>query len=67
MAVAIALAQDFCALVRERQADGFDHWLARALASGVAPLRRFATGLRADYESSITSPRSWRQTAPRSF
>jgi transposase len=51
MAVAIELAQDFCALVRERQADGFDHWLARALASGVAPLRRFATGLRADYEA----------------
>jgi len=37
--------------VRERQADGFDHWLARALASGVAPLRRFATGLRADYKA----------------
>src|SRR5262245_13163161 len=51
MAVAIDLAQDFCALVRERQADGFDHWLARALASGVAPLWRFATGLRADYKA----------------
>jgi transposase len=51
MAVAIDLAQDFCALVREHQADGFDHWLARALASGVAPLRRFATGLRADYKA----------------
>jgi transposase len=51
VAVAIELAQDFCALVRERQADGFDHWWARALGSGVAPLRRFATGLRADYES----------------
>jgi transposase len=51
VAVAIELAQDFCALVRERQADGFDHWLARALGSGVAPLRRFATGLRADYEA----------------
>jgi transposase len=51
MAVAIDLAQDFCALVRERQADGFDHWLARALASSVAPLRRFAIGLRADYKA----------------
>jgi transposase len=51
VAVAIEFAQDFCALVRERQADGFDHWLARALGSGVAPLRRFATGLRADYEA----------------
>jgi transposase len=51
LAVAIDLAQDFCALVRERQADGFDHWLARALASSVAPLRRFAKGLRADYKA----------------
>jgi transposase len=51
MAVAIDLAQDFCALVRERQADGFDHGLARALASSVAPLRRFAIGLRAAYKA----------------
>ena len=35
----------------QRQADRFDRWLARAVASGVAPLRRFATGLRADYEA----------------
>ena len=51
LAVAIDLAQDFCTLVRARQADRFDDWLARALTSGVAPLRRFATGLRADYEA----------------
>jgi transposase len=51
VAVAIHLAQDFCTLWRARQADRFDDWLARALASGVAPLRRFATGLRADYEA----------------
>jgi transposase len=48
LAGAIALAQDFCAIVRERQVDRFDDWLARAVASGVAPLRRFALGLRAD-------------------
>jgi len=48
LAVASELAQDCCALVRARQADGGDHWWARALASGVAPLRRFAIGLRAD-------------------
>jgi hypothetical protein len=29
----------------------FDSWLDRATASGVAPLRRFATGLRGDYEA----------------
>ena len=51
VAVAIDLAQDFCTLVRERQADRFDDWLARAMASGVAPLRRFATGLHADDEA----------------
>lgn len=51
LAVAIDLAQDFCTLMRERQADRFDHWLARAVASGVAPLRRFATGLHADYDA----------------
>lgn len=51
MAGAIGLAQDFCAIVRQRQADRFDDWLARAIASGVTPLRRFAMGLRADYEA----------------
>jgi transposase len=51
LAVAIALAQDFAAIMRARQADRFDSWLARATASAVAPLRRFATGLRADYEA----------------
>jgi transposase len=50
LAVAIELAQDFAAIVRTRQADRFDSWLARASASAVAPLRRFATGLRTDYE-----------------
>ena len=51
LAVAIELAQDFCAIVRERQSDRFDHWLERAVTSSVAPLQRFATGLRADYEA----------------
>jgi transposase len=39
------------AIVRARQPDGFDSWLARATARAVAPLRRFATGLRADDEA----------------
>jgi transposase len=51
VAVAIDLAQDFCTIVREHQVDRFDHWLARAVASSVAPLQRFATGLHADYEA----------------
>ncbi len=48
VAVAIDLAQDFCTIVRERQVDRFDDWLARAVASRVAPLQRFATGLHAE-------------------
>ena len=57
---AIELAQNFCAIVRQRQADRFDDWLARAVASDVAPLRRFASGLRADYEAVKASMRlSW--------
>jgi transposase len=51
LAGAIELAQDFCAIVRQRQANRFDAWLARAAASGVAPLQRFARGLCADYEA----------------
>lgn len=51
LATAIDLAQDFAAIVRERQPDRFDSWLAHATMSAVAPLRRFATGLRADYEA----------------
>jgi transposase len=51
IAVAIELAQDFCALVRARQSDRFERWLERATASPVAPLQRFATGLRADYHA----------------
>jgi transposase len=51
LAGAIALVQDFCAIVRQRQVDRFDDWLARAVASGVAPLQRFARGLRADYDA----------------
>jgi transposase len=50
-AVAIDLAQDLCTLVRTRQADRFDDWRARAMASGVAALRRFATGLQVDDEA----------------
>ena len=37
--------------MRERQSDRFDHWLARVETSSVAPLQRFAPGLRADYEA----------------
>jgi transposase len=51
VAQAIARAQAWCALVRERHADGFDPGLACAIASRMVPLQRLATGLRADDEA----------------
>jgi transposase len=51
LAVAIELAQDFGAIVRERHPGDLDSWLARAVASGIAPMRRFATGLQDDYDA----------------
>jgi transposase len=51
VAAAIALAQDFARLVRERQPDQLDPWLARAAESPLAPLQRFAKGLRDDYDA----------------
>jgi len=51
VAAAIALAQDFTRLVRERQPDQLDPWLARAAESPLVPLQRFAKGLRDDYDA----------------
>jgi transposase len=51
LAEAIALAQEFAQLVRQRQAPQLDPWLARAAESRVTPLQRFAKGLRDDYEA----------------
>jgi transposase len=51
LAEAIALAQDFAQLVRQRQASQLDPWLARAAESPIAPLQRFAKGLRDDYDA----------------
>jgi transposase len=51
LAEAIALTQDFAALVRQRQPDQLEHWLKRATASGLQAFQRLANGLRADYEA----------------
>lgn len=48
LAAAIALAQEFAQLVRQRQPAALDSWLARAAASPLVPLQRFANGRRAD-------------------
>jgi transposase len=60
VAAAIAFAQDFAQLVRERQPDPLEPWLARAAESPLAPLQRFAKGLRDDYDAVKTGgPLPW--------
>ncbi len=43
-----SLAQDFAVLLREREGERLDTWIADACASEVAELRRFAQGLLPD-------------------
>jgi transposase len=62
LAEAVALAQDFASLVRQRQPTQIDPWLARAATSALPPFRRFAKGLREDYaavKAGVTLP--WSQ------
>ena len=49
LAEAVTLARDFAELVRTRQPERLDGWLARATTSAGATLQRFAQGLRDDY------------------
>ena len=59
VAEAIDLAQDFAALVRQRQPAQRDPWLQRATTSTLEALQRFATGLRDDYaavKAGVTLP-----------
>jgi transposase len=51
VAEAIDLAQDFAALVRQRQPERLDPWLKRATTSAVDAVQRFAAGLYEDYEA----------------
>jgi transposase len=62
LAEAVALAQDFAALVRQRQPTHLEPWLARAAQSTLPPFRRFARGLLADIaavQAAVTLP--WSQ------
>jgi transposase len=62
LAEAVALAQDFAGLVRQRQPAQLAPWLARAAQSTLPPFRRFAKGLRADLaavQAAVTLP--WSQ------
>jgi transposase len=62
LAEAVALAQDFAGLIRQRQPTQLEPWLKRAAASALPPFRRFAKGLRADLaavQAAVTLP--WSQ------
>jgi transposase len=59
---AVALAQDFAALVRQRQPSQLEPWLARAATSVLTPFQRLVKGLRADVaavQAAVTLP--WSQ------
>jgi len=59
VAEAIDLAQDFTHLVRQRQPEALDAWLARASTSALEAVRRFTSGLRDDYaavKAGVTLP-----------
>ena len=59
LAEAVTLARDLTDLMRTRQPERLDGWLARATSSAVEALRRFAQGLRDDYaavKAGVTVP-----------
>lgn len=49
--LAVQLAQEFAAMVRERGGKKLDEWLERASASGIPQVRNFAASLRQDYSA----------------
>jgi transposase len=51
VAEAMDLAQDFTALLRQRQPERLDPWLTRATASTLEAFQRFASGLQEDYKA----------------
>jgi transposase len=58
-AEAVALAQDFACLIRQRQPTHLEPWLARAATSALTPFQRFAKGLREDVaavQAAVTLP-----------
>jgi transposase len=51
LATAYRLTQDFAAMVRERQGERLEAWLAEAEACALPALTRFAKGVRADLDA----------------
>ena len=61
LAKALALAQDFAALLRQRQPEKLESWWERAAQSALKAFERFAAGLREDDEAvkaGVTRPGS---------
>jgi len=59
LAEAVALARDFAEIVRTRQSDRLDSWLARATTRALGAVQRFAQGLCDDYaavKAGVTLP-----------
>ena len=48
---AYPLIQTFAALVRERRVEDFDLWLDETRSCGIPELKRFAAGLKSDYDA----------------
>jgi transposase len=62
---AYSLAQDFVHMLREREGERLDVWIAATAESGIADVRRFAQGLTEDYaavRAGLTLPYSNGQT-----
>lgn len=51
IAIADAFTQDFLLMVRERRGERLDAWIEAVAGSEIAELRRFALGLRDDYDA----------------
>jgi len=59
LGAAVALAQGFAGLIRQRQPTPLEPWLIRAATSSLPPVRRFAKGLREDAaagQAAVTRP-----------
>jgi transposase len=62
---AYALAQDFVHMLREREGERLESWIAATTESGIADVRRFARGLKEDFaavRAGLTLPYSNGQT-----
>jgi len=62
---AYALAQDFVYMLREREGERLDAWIAATAESGIVDVRRFALGLQEDFaavRAGLTLPYSNGQT-----